>query len=292
MADQPQTVGFIGYGAMATLMAAHIREAGYRTVAYTPSAKGGQAADGSTMLSSPHALAEASDIVLVSVPNDAALAASAYGEDGFLHGLKAGGLVINTSSVSPDASRRLAEAGRERQLAVLDAPVSGSTPEAEGGELVVLVGGEAADVARAGPILDAIGKKTVHVGPSGQGSTIKLVVNGIMVSSMAVIAEAVSYGVAAGLDRDALLQTLDGVAVISPHHKLKLAAAGGGNIAPQFPAWLAHKDLGLLLADAAAHGAPLPANAAATQLMSLTTRLHGRDDYSAVLPVTESLGGG
>ena len=109
---------------------------------------------------------------------------------------------------------------------------------------------------------------------------------------MAVIAKAVSCGVAAGLDREALLQTLDGVAMISPHHKLKLAAAGGGNIAPQFPAWLAHKDLGLLLADAAAHGVPLPANAAATQLMSLTTRLHGKDDYSAVLPVTEGLGGG
>ena len=175
---------------------------------------------------------------------------------------------------------------------MLDAPVSGSTPEAKAGELVVLVGGEAADVARARPILDAIGKKTVHVGPSGHGSTIKLVVNGIMVSSMAVIAEAVSYGVAAGLDRDALLQTLDGVAVISPHHKRKLAAAGGGNVAPQFPAWLAHKDLGLLLADAAAHGVPLPANAAATQLMSLATRLHGKDDYSAVLPVAETLGGG
>ncbi len=292
MSDQPQTVGFIGYGAMAVLMAVHVREAGYRTIAYTPSAKGGEAADGSAMLSSPRALAEASDVVLVSVPNDAALEASAYGEDGFLSGLRRGGLVINTSSVSPDASRRLAAAGSERKLGVLDAAVSGSTPEAKAGELVVLVGGEASDLVRAKPILDAIGKKTVHVGPSGQGSIVKLVVNGIMVSSMAVIAEAVSYGLAAGLDRDALLRTLDGVAVISPHHKRKLAAAGAGDIAPQFPAWLAHKDLGLLLADAAAHGVPLPANAVATQLLSLTTRSHGRDDYSAVLPVVEALGGG
>ncbi len=292
MPDQPQTVGFIGYGAMAMLMATHIREAGYRTIAYTPSAKGTEAADGSAMLPSPRALAEASDIVLVSVPNDAALSASAYGETGFLLGLKPGGLVINTSSVSPDASRRLAAAGAERALAVLDAPVSGSTPEAKAGELVVLVGGDAADVARASPILDAIGKKTVHVGPSGHGSTIKLVVNGIMVSTMAAIAETVSYGVAAGLDRDTLLRTLDGVAVISPHHKRKLGAAGAGDTAPQFPAWLAHKDLGLLLADAAAHGVPLPTNAAATQLMSLTTRTRGKDDYSAVLPVAEALGGG
>ncbi len=174
---------------------------------------------------------------------------------------------------------------------MLDAPVSDSTPEAKAGELVVLVGSEAADVARARPILDAIGKKTVHVGPSGQGSTVKLVVNGIMVSSMAVIAEAVSYRVAAGLDRDTPLQTLDGVAVISPHHKHKLAAAGAGDIAPQFPAWLAHKDLGLLLAGAAAHGVPVPTDAAATQPMPLATRTHGKDDYSAVLPIAETLGG-
>ena len=80
--------------------------------------------------------------------------------------------------------------------------------------------------------------------------------------------------------------------MISPHHKRKLAAAGAGDTAPQFPARLAHKDLGLLLADAASHGVPLPTVATAAQLMSLTTRTRGRDDYSAVLAVAETLGGG
>lgn len=291
MPEQQGTVGFIGYGAMAIRMARHIRDAGYTTVAYTPSSKGEQADDGSRLYPTARALASASDIVLVSVPNDAALEASSYGADGLLAGMSSGGLLINTSSVSPVASHRLAKAGAERGIAVLDAPVSGSTPEAEAGELVVLVGGEAADVARAAPILDAIGKKTVHVGPSGQGSTIKLVVNGIMAASMAVISEGVGYGLAAGLDRATLLDTLDSLAVISPHHKRKLKAAGSGNIAPQFPTWLAHKDMGLLLADAAAHAAPVPTMAAATQLLSLTAQAHAKDDYSAVLPVTEALAG-
>ncbi len=244
------------------------------------------------MLPTPRALAEHSDIVLVSVPNDAALDASAYGEDGFLSGLRPGGLVIDTSSVSPDASRRLERAGLERGLAVVDAAVSGSTPEAEAGELVVLAGGSDADLDRARPILDAIGQKTVHVGPAGHGSVIKLVVNGIMVSTMAAIAEAVGYGVAAGLDRTTLLDTLDGLAVISPHHKRKLKTAGAGDVAPQFPAWLAHKDLGLLLSDAAVLQVPLPAIAAATQVMALVARQRGHDDYSAVVPLVGSLAAG
>ena len=109
---------------------------------------------------------------------------------------------------------------------------------------------------------------------------------------MAVIAEAVAYGVQAGLDRATLLETLDGVAVISPHHKRKLKAAGSGDIAPQFPTSLAHKDLGLLLADAASHSVALPTIAAATQLLSLTRQAHAKDDYSAVLPTTETLAGG
>jgi 3-hydroxyisobutyrate dehydrogenase-like beta-hydroxyacid dehydrogenase len=291
MSTRNGTVGFVGYGAMARLMAAHIRDAGYRTVAYTPSAEGGTAEDGTSMLASARALAEASTIVLVSVPNDEALAASAYGEQGFLAGLKRGGLVIDTSSVSPDASRRLAETGERRGIAVLDAPVSGSTPEAEKGELVVLVGGEADALARARPVLDAIGKQTIHVGPAGHGSTIKLVVNGIMVSTMAAIAETVGYGVAAGLDRATLLETLSGLAVVSPHHRRKLESAGDGDLDPQFPTALAHKDLGLLLADAAAHRAPVPTIAAATQLLSLTMQRHAEQDYSAVLPTAETLAG-
>lgn len=286
-----QTVGFVGYGAMATRMGRHVRDAGYDLAAYTTSTRGGAAPDGTPMLASARALAEASDIVVVSVPNDAALADSAYGDDGFLTGLRSGGLVINTSSVSPDASRRLAQAGSERGIAVLDAPVSGSTPEAEAGALVVLVGGEAEALERARPILDAIGRKTIHVGPSGSGSTIKLVVNGIMASTMAVIGEAIGYGIAAGLDRTILLETLAGSAVVSAHHQRKLKAAGAGDIAAQFPTWLAHKDLGLLLADAGAHAVPLPAIAAATQMLALTMQAHAKDDYSAVLPVLEALSG-
>lgn len=281
------TVGFIGFGAMASRMGRHVREAGYRIVAYTPSGKGG---DGTTpFLPTPRAVAEAAGTVIACVPDDEALAASMYGESGALAGMGAGTLLINASSVSPEAALALADAGAHRDVAVLDAPVSGSTPEADAGALVIMVGGTAADVARAQPIFDAIGKATIHAGPSGSGAKLKLVVNGIMGATLAAVAEGVAYGLAAGLDRDMLFDTLDSVAVISPHHKRKLKAARTGDFTPQFPTRLMQKDMRLLLTDAARMAAPSVTVAAATQLLSLTRRADADADYSALFAVLEQI---
>ncbi|ACI50181.1 6-phosphogluconate dehydrogenase NAD-binding [Gluconacetobacter diazotrophicus PA1 5] len=279
------TIGFIGFGAMASRMGHNLREAGYQIMAYTPSGKGG---DGTTrFLPTPRALAEAAGTVLVCVPDDESLAKSLYGPDGALAGMTKGALLVNTSSVSPEASAALAAAAGKQDVAVLDAPVSGSTPEAESGTLVVLVGGDAAVVARAQPIFDVIGKATIHAGPSGSGTKLKLVVNGIMGAGLAAVAEGVTYGLAAGLDRDMLFGALDSVAVISPHHKRKLKAARVGDFTPQFPTRLMQKDMRLLMTDAARAEAPLATMAATTQLLSLTRRTHPDDDYSALFAVLE-----
>lgn len=161
-------IGFIGFGAMASRMGANLRKAGYRIVAYTPSGRGG---DGDvTFLPTPRALAADADIVIACVPDDEALEQSMSGPDGVLAGMKAGGLLINTSSVAPETSIALAAQAAAGGITVLDAPVAGSTPEAESANLVILVGGDAADVARAQPIFDAIGRLTIHAGPSGSGS--------------------------------------------------------------------------------------------------------------------------
>ncbi|GAA4497174.1 NAD(P)-dependent oxidoreductase [Gluconacetobacter tumulicola] len=281
------TVGFIGFGAMASRMGRNLQAAGYQIVAYTPSGKGG---DGNTrFLPSPRLLAEAAGgTVILCVPDDEALASAAYGPDGALAGMAAGQLLINTSSVSPEASLALAAAAGERGIAALDAPVSGSTPEADAGALVVLVGGDAQSVARAQPIFDIIGKTTIHAGPAGSGSKLKLVINGIMGVGLAAVAEGVCYGLAAGLERDMLFEALDSVAVISPHHKRKLKAARTGDFRPQFPTRLMQKDMRLLLDDAARVAAPVATMAATTQLLSLTRRLHPNDDYSALFAVLES----
>ncbi|CUW46568.1 NAD(P)-dependent oxidoreductase [Novacetimonas hansenii] len=280
-------IGFIGFGAMASRMGANLRKAGYRIVAYTPSGRGG---DGDvTFLPTPRALAADADIVIACVPDDEALEQSMSGPDGVLAGMKAGGLLINTSSVAPETSIALAAQAAAGGITVLDAPVAGSTPEAESANLVILVGGDAADVARAQPIFDAIGRLTIHAGPSGSGSKLKLVINGIMGATLSVVAEGVAYGLASGLERDMLFDALDAVPVISPHHKRKLKAAKTGDFSPQFPTRLMQKDMRLLLTDAARQMAPMPATAAATQSLSLTRRRYADKDYSALFAIMETM---
>ncbi|GAB6967924.1 NAD(P)-dependent oxidoreductase [Komagataeibacter kakiaceti JCM 25156] len=280
-------IGFIGFGAMASRMGANLVKAGYRIAAYTPSGRGGDG--GTRFVSSPDALAREVDVLIACVPDDEALTKSLHGAQGALAGLKAGSMLINTSTVAPETTEALATECRARGITLIDAPVAGSTPEAESGNLIVLAGGAAEDISHARPIFDAIGRLTIHAGPIGSGAKLKLVINGIMGATLAVVAEGVTYGLAAGLDRNMLFDALDEVPVISPHHKRKLKAAKAGDFSPQFPARLMQKDMRLLLTDAARQTAPLPAMAAATQGLSLTRRRHPDQDYSALFAVMESM---
>ena len=284
-----QSLGFAGYGAMASRMGRRLADAGYEILAFAPGHDAGERSHEVRYVGSAAALAAEVDTILVSLPDDAALEQVTSGPDGILAGARSGALLIDLSSVSPGASIRLARIGGERGLRVLDAPVSGSTPEAESGTLVVLVGGAAEDFKRAQPVFSVIGSKAVHVGGSGQGSTLKLVINGIMGAGLAALAEAVGTGIAAGLDRDVLFDTLDGLAVLSPHHTRKLKTARIGDFEPQFPTALMHKDLALLLAEAARVGMPVPAIAATAQAVGLSRPEHDHDDYSALIGVMERL---
>lgn len=152
-----QTIGFIGFGAMASRMGDNLKKAGYALVAYTPSGKGG---DGTTpFLPTPADVARKADIILVCVPDDEALAAAMYGEHGALAGTHANQLLLNTSSVSPEATDALQKAGQEKQVCVIDCPVSGSTPEAEAAALVVLAGGDDACWNAPAPYLTALARQ-------------------------------------------------------------------------------------------------------------------------------------
>ncbi|KXV27742.1 NAD(P)-dependent oxidoreductase [Gluconobacter japonicus] len=276
-------IGFIGYGAMARLMGANLRHAGYSVVAFAPS--GGK--DETEMLPTPRAIAEAADVIILCVPNDAAENQSLNGENGMLAGISAGKLVLDTSTVSPEQALALAKTGAEHGFIVLEAPMSGSTPEAEKGELVMLAGGDAETLERAKPILDVIGKLTIHAGPVGSAARLKLVINGIMGATLNVVAEGVSFGLSAGLDRDVLFDALQQVAVISPHHKRKLKMAQDKSFPSQFPTRLMSKDMGLLMDAGRKAGAFMPAMAIADQALALSNRRHADEDYSALLGAME-----
>lgn len=276
-------IGFIGYGAMARLMGANLRRAGYSVVAFAPS--GGK--DETEMLPTPRAIAEAADVIILCVPNDAAENQSLNGENGMLAGISAGKLVLDTSTVSPEQALALAKTGAEHGFIVLEAPMSGSTPEAEKGELVMLAGGDAETLERAKPILDVIGKLTIHAGPIGSAARLKLVINGIMGATLNVVAEGVSFGLSAGLDREVLFDALQQVAVISPHHKRKLKMAQDKSFPSQFPTRLMSKDMGLLMDAGRKAGAFMPAMAIADQALALSNRRHAYEDYSALLGAME-----
>ena len=159
-----QTIGFIGLGAMASRMAVNLGKAGYKTVAYTPSGKGG---NGDTpFLATAAEVARAADIILVCVPDDEALETCMYGEQGTFAGMKSGGLVLNTSSVSPEATQALFEEGQRLGITVIDCPVSGSTPEAEAAALLVLVGRDDAAMHRAKPVFAAFARLFEHACPA------------------------------------------------------------------------------------------------------------------------------
>ncbi|GBQ71909.1 3-hydroxyisobutyrate dehydrogenase [Ameyamaea chiangmaiensis NBRC 103196] len=280
-------IGFIGFGAMASRMGENLRRAGAEIAAYTPSGKGGDGA--LRFLATARDIAAWSDTVIVCVPDDAALATATQGPDGLIAGLSADTLVINTSSVSPEAAVALHDAASARGTCAVDAPVSGSTPEAEAGQLVVLAGGETDALERAAPVFAVIGKATIHAGPAGSGAKLKLVVNGIMGTGLSALAECVAYGLASGLNRSTLFDALDQVAVLSPHHKRKLKAAKVGDFAPQFPTRLMLKDMGLLLRGAEGVRVPVPTVAASTQMLALSARRHEQDDYAALIGVMEHL---
>ena len=288
MSDSLRRLGFVGFGAMPRRMAARLRDASHSVIAFDVVHLDGEL-DGFKLVKSAQSLAQEVDAVLVCVPDDHALKQSMQGECGALEGMRPGQMLLNFSTVSPDASRALEKAASQRQVLYVEAPMSGSTPEAETGELVILAGGSKVDVEAASPILDVIGRKTVHIGSIGDGLVTKLIVNGIMALGTAALAEGLAYGDRSGIDRDTLIDVLSGLVLVSEHHKRKLAMAKAGEYRPTFTTKLMSKDMGLLLADARTCGAPMPSMAAASQLYAYASQLRPNEDYASAIAAMESL---
>ena len=177
-----------------------------------------------------------------------------------------GSLVIDMSTVYPETSQELSKLGSEHGVEVLDVTISGSTPAAEKGLLTLFGGGNKECFDAAESIFRVIAQKYFHLGPSGSGATMKLVVNSLLGIGMQAIAEAVALGEKAGLDRNRLLDVLSQTAVVAPAHVGKLQRAMKSDYSPQFPIRLMNKDFGLILNLAAAVGARMPAAGAAFEI--------------------------
>jgi 3-hydroxyisobutyrate dehydrogenase-like beta-hydroxyacid dehydrogenase len=291
MISKNSTIGFIGLGAMGQLMARRLVNNGFKLVAYDHTSRKATAlvADGATVAPSLRQLARKSEVIISCLPNDEAVLSVYQGPEGVLACANRGSIVVEMSTISPDTSRMLHRMGRERGIEVLDVAISGSTPAAENGSLTLLGGGDVNTFNACQPIFSAVAKQHFLLGPSGSGTTMKLVVNALLGLNMQAIAEAVAFGEKAGLNRDLLLEVLAKTAVISPAHQNKLLRAEHDDYSPQFPLRLMNKDFKLILEKAGELGAPMPATAAALQINAARTAVDGDEDFSSVISEMERL---
>lgn len=199
------------------------------------------------------------DLVVTMLSDDAAEEDVLFGAGGLAHALRPGQVLVNMGTVSPKLARSVAERLEKQSVAVLDAPVSGSVKQATEGTLVILVGGAAESAARARPMFEVLGKRTVHFGGHGQGARAKLAINLMLGVVMQGLAEAVAFGESCGLDDAALLDAIGETPLASPVVAIKLAAIRAGNFEAAFPLKHMAKDLRLASVEAGATGAPIPA---------------------------------
>jgi 2-hydroxy-3-oxopropionate reductase len=202
------SVGFIGLGIMGGPMAANLVRAGFDVIGYNRSqAKVDRLVDqgGRAAASVGEAVREA-EVVITVLPDSPDVESVALGADGIFANARPGSLYVDMSTIRPATARMVAEAGRKAEIRVLDAPVSGGEQGAIDGTLSVMVGGEAADVAATRPVLEAVGRTIVHVGPNGAGQTVKAANQLIAAGNIQLVAEAIVLLEACGVDTRAATQ--------------------------------------------------------------------------------------
>jgi 3-hydroxyisobutyrate dehydrogenase len=283
-------LGVIGLGAMGSRMAGRLLAKGHDLTVFNRRRREGLRAleqRGAKVAQTAAEVARNADVILVSVTDGAAVQDVILGPDGALYEARAGTIIVNTSTVSPALSRSLSETAFLTGVSVLDAPVSGSTPEAEQGQLVVFVGGEPAAYERCQTVLAEVGRESFYIGPAGSGSAMKLCVNALLGLGAQALAEAVALGLRAGLDRQRLLDVLGTTAVLSPSQRSKLDNVRKDLYPPKFPLALMLKDFGLILDSATALSVAMPMTSAARQVCAAEfarQREDGRvEDFSSVV---------
>jgi 2-hydroxy-3-oxopropionate reductase len=287
-------LAFIGLGIMGGPMAANLVKAGHDVTGYNRSAQAVErlVEAGGTGADTVAAAVSGADVVITMVPDSADVEAVCLGPDGVYENAAEGTLHVDMSSISPDVAMQLSRAGREHGLRVLDAPVSGGEAGAVEASLSIMVGGERADFDEARPLLEALGTTVVHCGPAGSGQTVKAANQLIVAGTIELVAEAIVFLEAYGVDTEAAVTVLAGG--LAGNRILDRKAPGmlAREFAPGFRVDLHHKDMGIVTAAAREKGVVIPLGAVVAQLVaSLRAQGHGDLDHSALLKVVEQLSG-
>lgn len=283
-------LGFIGLGVMGRPMALHLIEAGHALSVYARRAEAAQPLvdAGARRLATPAEVAANSEVVFTMVTTGEDVEAVALGEDGIIHGAKAGTVLVDMGTIPPGTARRIAAKLAARGIETIDAPVSGGEAGAQNATLAIMAGGKAEVLARVRPLLEKLGKTIVHIGPNGAGQVAKACNQMIMVSCIEAMAEAMLLAEKSGADPEKVRQALAGGSAGSRVLEVFGARMTARDFKAGVEARLHHKDFGILLDEAVTLGAPLPIAAQVwQQLNALMAQGMGREDTSALLKVLE-----
>ncbi|MFE6996737.1 2-hydroxy-3-oxopropionate reductase [Microbacterium sp. NPDC057659] len=288
------SIAFIGLGIMGLPMAKNLVTAGYDVTGFNRSQEAIDklvAAGGKGATSIADAVKDA-DVVITMVPDSPDVAGVVQGPDGVFANAKAGALWIDNSSIRPDVAKELAEEAVAAGFGAVDAPVSGGEQGAIDGVLSIMTGGSPEDFAKAEPVLNAVGKTIVHVGPAGAGQTVKAANQLIVAVNIQALSEAILFLEAYGVDTDAALKVLGGGLAGSKVLDQKGQKILDRDFTPGFRLALHNKDLGIVTAAARQAGISVPLGSAVAQLVtSLVARGDGGLDHSGLFKLTAELSG-
>jgi 3-hydroxyisobutyrate dehydrogenase len=284
-------IAFLGLGLMGAAMARRLLDHGFELAVWNrnPARAAELVARGARLAASPADAARGADAVVAMLADDPASRAVWLGEQGALAAMQQGALAIDSSTLTAEWMRELGASARARGIGFLDAPVTGSKPQAEAGTLNFLVGGEAPAVERARPLFAAMGRGHVHVGPAGSGALLKLINNFMCGVQLASLGEALGMAQRSGLDVKLAGEVLASGSPGSPIVKMVMERMVARDYTPNFLVSLMIKDLTYAMQSFAAQGLDLDdARAARKRFQDAEAAGHGERDIAAVFETLRS----
>ncbi len=289
------TIGFIGIGTIGAPMARNIQKAGFPLIVCDSNASAMDAfvRGGVRAMRRPSEVAAASDIVITMLPDSPDVETVATGPDGIASAIRPGKIYMDMSTIDPGTTRRIAAAIHAAGARMVDAPVARAVEDAEKGTLAIMVGGELADVAEVRPVLDVMGNYIVHAGPLGNGHALKLVNNYVSAGILALHAEALAFGMKAGLSLEKIVELVGSTGASSAHLlKIQPVKSFVGDFRRGFMTRLAAKDVRLALAMAKDAGVGTPVGLGLqASLKETCDKGYDADDISSVVRLREEEAG-
>jgi len=277
-------VGFIGLGIMGSRMAANLQKHGQELVVHNRSKDKAEAliANGAAWADTPADVAADVDVLITMLAHPQAVKETALGENGFLNEM-AGKIWVDCSTVNPSFSREMAETAAAHDVKFMDAPVAGSKNQAAEAQLIFIVGGDAESLAVVQPLMEQMGSRVAHIGEAGMGTSLKVVVNMLLATSMAAFAEGLVLGEQLGVPRETLLNVIIGGPVGAPYLASKRPKIENDDYDAEFPLRWMQKDLQMVTQAAYEVGVPMPVANTAKELFQLAIRDgFGDEDFSAI----------